>query len=67
MTERKSSKEVQVDEVELNERKAEKEKALTETFKYIEKTYGKGSVMRLGDVIEDKIDVISSGSKYIGL
>ena len=62
MTERKSSKEDLVEESLLNERKAEKEKALTETFKYIEKTYGKGSVMKLGDVIEDKIDVISSGS-----
>ena len=62
MTERRGSKDEQLNEVELNERKKEKEKALTETFKYIEKTYGKGSVMRLGDVIEDKVEVISSGS-----
>jgi recombination protein RecA len=48
--------------VELNDRKAEKEKALAETFKAIEKSYGKGSIMRLGDVVNEKIEVISSGS-----
>lgn len=62
MAERKSTKELSIDDVELNERKAEKEKALAETFKAIEKSYGKGSIMRLGDVVSEKIEVISSGS-----
>jgi recombination protein RecA len=62
MAERKSTKELSIDDVELNERKAEKEKALAETFKAIEKSYGKGSIMRLGDVVNEKIEVISSGS-----
>jgi recombination protein RecA len=39
-----------------------KEKALQEAFKAIEKSYGKGAVMKLGDRPFDKIDVISSGS-----
>ena len=62
MAERKSTKELSIDDVELNDRKAEKEKALAETFKAIEKSYGKGSIMRLGDVVNEKIEVISSGS-----
>jgi recombination protein RecA len=62
MAERKSTRELSIDDVELNERKAEKEKALAETFKAIEKSYGKGSIMRLGDVVNEKIEVISSGS-----
>lgn len=37
-------------------------KALQEALKKIEKEYGKGSVMRLGDEADKKIDVISSGS-----
>lgn len=43
-------------------RDAEKEKALAEAFKSIEKTFGKGSVMRLGDQAQEKIEVIPSGS-----
>ncbi len=39
-----------------------KEKALEEALKQIEKEFGKGSVMRLGDEIDRKIEVISSGS-----
>lgn len=37
-------------------------KALEDALKKIEKEYGKGSVMRLGDEVDRKIDVISSGS-----
>ena len=44
------------------EKKDEREKALAETFKTIEKTYGKGSVMRLGDVVGETVEVIPSGS-----
>ena len=62
MAERRSAKQLQIDEVEQNGKKDEREKALAETFKTIEKTYGKGSVMRLGDVVDEKVEVISSGS-----
>ena len=62
MAELKSAKQLQMDEVEQNGKKDEREKALAETFKTIEKTYGKGSVMRLGDVIDEKMEVIPSGS-----
>ena len=62
MAERRSAKQLQIDEVEQNVKKDEREKALAETFKTIEKTYGKGSVMRLGDVVDEKVEVIPSGS-----
>jgi recombination protein RecA len=40
----------------------DKEKALAETFKAIEKQYGKGAVMKLGDRALEAIEVIPSGS-----
>ncbi|MGM9970992.1 MAG: ATPase domain-containing protein, partial [Anaeroplasmataceae bacterium] len=40
----------------------EREEALQKTLKEIEKQYGKGSVMKLGDKADTKIEVISSGS-----
>lgn len=43
----------------------DREQALQEALKQIEKQYGKGSVMRLGDEADRHIEVISSGS--IGL
>lgn len=39
-----------------------KEKALAEAFKIIEKNYGKGSIMKLGDHVQEKLEVISTGS-----
>lgn len=39
-----------------------KDKALAEAFKAIEKNYGKGSIMKLGDHPLEKMEVISSGS-----
>lgn len=39
-----------------------KEKALTDALKSIEKTYGKGSIMKLGDTSLEKVEVIPSGS-----
>lgn len=39
-----------------------KEKALQETLKIIEKNYGKGSIMKLGDHAYEKMEVISTGS-----
>jgi recombination protein RecA len=47
-----------------NENK-EKEKALQLTLDKLEKTYGKGTIMRLGDNAIEAVDVISTGS--IGL
>ena len=45
-----------------NKEKAEKEKILSDTFKQIEKQYGKGSIMKLGDKVYEKMDVIKTGS-----
>ena len=39
-----------------------REQALEQALKQIEKEFGKGSVMRLGDEIDKKIEVIPSGS-----
>ena len=42
--------------------KLEKLKILQSTLDKIEKNYGKGSVMKLGDQASVKVDVISTGS-----
>ena len=50
---------------ELKETKVDqsfKEKALQEALKQIEKTYGKGSVMKLNDAALEEIEVIPTGS-----
>ena len=41
---------------------AEKLKALQLTMEKLDKAYGKGSVMKLGDAPVEKVDVISTGS-----
>ena len=41
---------------------AAKEKALQDVFKTIEKAYGKGAVMKLGDAVLEEIEVIPTGS-----
>ena len=40
----------------------EREKALNDALKLIEKDFGKGSIMRLGERAEQKVQVMSSGS-----
>jgi protein RecA len=40
----------------------EREKALNDALKVIEKDFGKGALMRLGDKAEQKVQVMSSGS-----
>ena len=40
----------------------EKNKALEQAFKDIEKQFGKGSVMRLGEKVHEKMEVIPTGS-----
>ena len=39
-----------------------REQALSEAFKAIEKQFGKGSIMKLGDEADHKIDFVSTGS-----
>jgi len=41
---------------------AEKLKVLNSTLEKLEKTFGKGSIMKLGDAAVENIDVISTGS-----
>lgn len=41
---------------------AEKMKSLNNALSYIEKTFGKGAIMKLGDQVIEPIDVISTGS-----
>ncbi len=50
-----------LDNIDSKER-AEKEKVLSDTFKQIEKQFGKGSIMKLGDKVYEKMDVIKTGS-----
>ncbi len=45
----------------------EKQKALTLTLERLEKTYGKGAVMRMGDNAVEAVEVIPSGSLSIDL
>ncbi len=54
-------KQLKIDDIEATKDPA-KEKALAEALKTIEKAYGKGSIMRLGDTSQEKIEVIPSGS-----
>lgn len=42
--------------------KAEKLKALQLTMDKIDKSFGKGSIMRLGDTVEENVPVVSTGS-----
>lgn len=55
------AKQLKIDDIEP-EKDPVKEKALNEALKAIEKSYGKGSIMRLGDHAQEKLEVISSGS-----
>lgn len=55
-------KQVKMEEIEKDKKNSERDKALADAFKTIEKAYGKGSIMKLGDQSLEKIDVIPSGS-----
>ncbi|MBQ3037839.1 MAG: recombinase RecA, partial [Clostridia bacterium] len=46
---------------------AEKKKALASVFENIEKTYGKGSIMKLGDTTGIEVDVIPTGSMTLDM
>lgn len=45
----------------------DKVKALEETFKQIEKQFGKGSIMKLGDKVYENMEVIHTGSLSLDL
>ena len=49
-------------EKKVKDKNFEKQNALDEALKEIKKTYGEGSIMRLGDRAKVDIDVIPSGS-----
>ncbi len=55
------AKQLKIDDIEIPKDSA-KEKALADALKTIEKAYGKGSIMKLGDTNQEKIEVIPSGS-----
>ncbi len=46
----------------VNQEKMEKMKALQLTMEKLDKTYGKGTVMKLGDEAVEKVEAISTGS-----
>jgi recombination protein RecA len=47
--------------------KEAKLKALQMTLDKLDKTYGKGAVMKMGDVVHEDVEVISSGSLGLDL
>jgi recombination protein RecA len=51
----------------VDKEKAAKQKALQLTLDKLDKTYGKGSVMKLGDIVTEEVDAISSGSLGLDL
>ena len=53
------------EKIEIDETKEKKEQLLNEALKQIEKQYGKGSIMKLGERNYVDVDVISSGSLSI--
>ena len=55
------AQQLKIDDIETPKDSA-KEKALADALKTIEKAYGKGSIMKLGDANQEKIEVIPSGS-----
>ena len=55
------AKQLKIDDIETPKDSA-KEKALADALKTIEKAYGKGSIMKLGDANQEKIAVIPTGS-----
>ena len=61
------AKKAEKQEVKEVNTKAEKEKALKETLKKIEKDYGKGAIMRLGEHDVSGIEVIPTGNLAIDL
>ncbi|HPQ08094.1 MAG TPA: recombinase RecA [Bacteroidia bacterium] len=61
----KKSEEMEVKDKAKRTPNPEKLKALSSTIEMLEKTYGKGTIMKLGDSVVEPLDAISTGS--IGL
>ena len=55
------AKQLKIEDIEPS-KDSDKEKALADALKSIEKTYGKGSIMKLGDANLEKVEVIPTGS-----
>lgn len=53
---------IQKEELEKAKAMEEKNKALNDAFKSIEKQFGKGSIMRLGDKVNEQYEVVPTGS-----
>ena len=53
---------IQKEELEKAKAIEEKNKALNDAFKSIEKQFGKGSIMRLGDKVNEQYEVVPTGS-----
>ena len=58
----KKSSEDTIETVDRNAVGSEKLKALQLTLDKLEKTYGKGTIMKLGDIVSEPMDSISTGS-----
>ncbi len=61
----KKTEEIEVKETNKKAPNPEKLKALASTIEMLEKSYGKGTIMKLGDTVVEPLDAISTGS--IGL
>ncbi|TME60498.1 MAG: DNA recombination/repair protein RecA, partial [Chloroflexi bacterium] len=46
---------------------SEKSRAIDQAIQQIEKQFGKGSIMKLGDHVGEKVDAISSGSLAVDM
>jgi recombination protein RecA len=55
------------EKVEKNSEKSEKQKALNLVLTQIDRTFGKGTIMRLGDAVGMKVETIPSGSLTLDL
>ena len=61
---KKTTKAVKVESANTD---AEKKKALDAVFKVIEKEYGTGSIMKLGDTHVSSVDAIPTGSMTLDI
>ena len=51
----------------LDAREAGKEKAIEEALRQIEKSFGEGSIMRMGDAPIKEVDVIPTGAMSLDI
>lgn len=67
MSETKEINNIEEQETKKRQMSEEKKKALNSVFEVIEKQYGKGSIMKLGDTTAVDVDVIPTGSMTLDL